>query len=766
MSLFSRKNISIGRAAAIVAGGLAALIAALALVPSGDAGAKAAQTVTNGRIAFKSERPPGDPSVDNSDPAFSPDGTKIAFASLEFAGNPCCQSIAVMNPDGSDRHLIVNGNTTLSGVNQEPSWSPDGTQIAFIVHLNGANQIAKVNADGSGFVPLTSFTSGEQLHPVWSPDGSKIAYASSRRGRFNIYVMNPDGTNDTQVTFGAALDPAWSPDGLKIAYADFSGGGSEIFVMDANGVNPVQLTFDDGGNEPVWSPDGTKIAFVSARDKNPEIYTMNADGSAQTRITNNLANDSWPTWQSVSPADVVVTSCDDPRLDQLTDVTGDLVVEDLPDCKAVSLSRLAAVHGSVTINDGDNNTINLDFGSLASVHGSVTINDGSRNTIAFGEGSLATVDGNVTITGGDSNTVTFGEGSLGTVDGNVTITGSNSNTITFAKGSLGTVHGNVTITDRTSNTTTFPRRSPSGVGGNLRVDSGSAVDLGGTRAAGDIVVSARGSVSATTAGRTTDVTVFDGTASMHVVLPDGAFDQPVAFTIERQADTPAEPGTAVDGSPAVVDPVASYRFAFAVPTLNQDAQLAFTIDLAGLDDATRAALLAGFQDGSATIAVKGDAPDATYQAFARCTQVQTPETDGCVDAALLGPDGQPAPDGTDPAFVRFTGIAGHFSTYAVALVSAGVCEGDCDGNGHVTVDELIKGVNIALGTAPLSDCRQFACHMGSEVSVDCIVRAVSAALNSVCFVLPGSNPARLTTSEQVRSRFVRHPLVSTGDPTG
>ena len=369
MSLFSRKNISIGRAAAIVVGLLAALIAALALVPSGDEGAKAAQTV-NGRIAFQSARPPGDPSVpniymmdadgsnvvgplsnpsfDNGDPAFSPDGTKIAFSSFEFAGKPCCQSIAVMNADGSDRHLIVNGTTTLSGVNQEPSWSPDGTQIAFIVHLNGANQIAKVNAGGRGFMPLTSFVSGEQLHPVWSPDGSKIAYESNRSGPFNIYVMNADGTNDTQVTFGAAQDPAWSPDGSKIAYTDLSGSADAIFVMDANGANPVPLTSDNGDYEPVWSLDGTKLAFVSGRDKNAEIYTMNADGSAQTRVTHDPANDSWPTWQSVSSTDLVVTSCDDPRLAQLTDVTGDLVVGDLPDCKAVSLSRLATVHGSVT----------------------------------------------------------------------------------------------------------------------------------------------------------------------------------------------------------------------------------------------------------------------------------------------------------------------------------------------------------------------------------------------------------------------------------
>jgi hypothetical protein len=135
---------------------------------------------------------------------------------------------------------------------------------------------------------------------------------------------------------------------------------------------------------------------------------------------------------------------------------------------------------------------------------------------------------------------------------------------------------------------------------------------------------------------------------MHVVLPDGAFDQPVAFTITRRGDDPAE------GS---VDPVAGYTFAFAVPTLNADARLAFTVDLAALDQATRAALLDGIASGSATIATKGDTPGSAYTAFARCSGTQTPDANGCVAVTL--PTANVA---------RFEGIAGHFSTYAVALV--------------------------------------------------------------------------------------------------
>jgi hypothetical protein len=144
----------------------------------------------------------------------------------------------------------------------------------------------------------------------------------------------------------------------------------------------------------------------------------------------------------------------------------------------------------------------------------------------------------------------------------------------------------------------------------------------------------------------------------------------VAFTITRGGNDPAETGTGATGAPAEVDPLAAYAFSFAVPTLNADARLSFTIDLAALDASTRAALLAAIDSGSATIVTKADDPGSVYGAFARCTGTQTPEGNGCVAVTLLAADGSVAAPGSEPAFARFDGIAGHFSTYAAALVSA------------------------------------------------------------------------------------------------
>ena len=145
---------------------------------------------------------------------------------------------------------------------------------------------------------------------------------------------------------------------------------------------------------------------------------------------------------------------------------------------------------------------------------------------------------------------------------------------------------------------------------------------------------------------------------MHVGLPKEAFAQPVGFTITRR----------FDGDPAAIDPIAGYEFPFDVPTLDADAQLSFVVDLPELDAAGRADPLNALGSGTATIVGKGDAPGSVYQAFPVCSGSQTPAADACVAIAYLAAEGSPTTG--NPAFVRFDGVVGHFSTYAVALVRA------------------------------------------------------------------------------------------------
>ena len=686
-----------------------------------------AQAAANGRIAFQSARPPGDASApdiytidpDGSNtagpltpsnftdgqPAFSLDGTRIAYSTFAFAGNPCCNSIAVMNADGSNKTKVINGDDTGSGINNSPAWSPDGQKLAFVSNFNGfSSQIGTVGVDGSNMTPITTGPS-DNVDPAWSPDGTKIAFDSNAGGGSHIYTMNTDGTNIQRLTSvsGDQIQPAWSPDGTKIAYVSTSSNGYEIFVMNADGSNPVQLTNNgDADEEPAWSPDGTKIAFWSDRyvadfaQHDREIYTMDAsDGGNQTRVTDSAQDDTHPSWQSLAAIDVVVTNCDDPTLAQLTTVAGNLIVDNVAGCTALSLPNLVHVGGDVSIT-GDSALTVFNAGALATVGGSIDISNNLAATV-IDVGSLGTVSGSIDISNdiAVSGSIDIGSltssgsidisnnlaatvidvGSLVTVSGSIDISDDLAANVINA-GSLATIGGDVDISGN-NGSTVVNAGALAQVDGNLTLESaGSTVDVSGASVSGDVTLTANGadSVSAQTGGGVTDVKVLGGTASMHVVLPTGSFDQPVQFTIDRQGNGAAETGTTANGAPATIDPIAGYQFSFAVPTLNQQAQLAFTVDLAQLDAATRAALLAGVQDGSATIVVKGDATGANYQAIARCSPGQTPALNGCIDVVLLGPDGQPAPPGGGAAFVRFDGVAGHFSSYAVALVTPTVTD--------------------------------------------------------------------------------------------
>ena len=137
----------------------------------------------------------------------------------------------------------------------------------------------------------------------------KIAFHSFRDGNYEVYVMNADGSAQTNLTNNPESDtyPVLSPDGSKIAFRSFRDGNYEVYVMNADGSAQTNLTNNPESDwNPMWSPNGSKIAFQSNRDDldgicdlnecNYEVYVMNADGSAQTNLTNNIANDNYPVW--------------------------------------------------------------------------------------------------------------------------------------------------------------------------------------------------------------------------------------------------------------------------------------------------------------------------------------------------------------------------------------------------------------------------------------------------------------------------------------
>lgn len=247
----------------------------------------------------------------DGEPAWSPDGQRIAFVSdRDFDGNGARSELYVMGADGSNVERLTFSRSGAGG----PTWSPDGTRIAYETASDGSENLWVVPAEGGA--PTLLFSSpGFDGQPAWSPDGTRLALASDWFAYdfgTDVFVINADGSGFTAVTDGNILDqvtyedPAWSPDGGRLALTvsrrlstyDYL---TNIGLASANGSDLTLLptlagtTFDGVGvGTPSWSPDGTMIAYTWCSGESCHVVWIKADGSARGEIIRN----GWdPDWQ-------------------------------------------------------------------------------------------------------------------------------------------------------------------------------------------------------------------------------------------------------------------------------------------------------------------------------------------------------------------------------------------------------------------------------------------------------------------------------------
>jgi TolB protein len=242
-----------------------------------------ARRVTNGKTS-------------NIAPSWSPDGQSLTYSTWRATGEfGTFQDVIVSWIFKGLREYPAHGSPDKQSY--LPAYSPDGTKIAFTLSVGGNQEIYVMNTDGSGMRRLTNHPDID-TSPTWSPSGTQIAWVSGRSGNPNVYVMNADGTGQRKLTNENWADrPTWSREPFnEIAYAARTGPGFDIKIYRFSDGQSTKITDGIGSNEsPAFSANGRHVAFVSTRNGKEQIYTIDRDGTHLRQITREGRN-TFPNW--------------------------------------------------------------------------------------------------------------------------------------------------------------------------------------------------------------------------------------------------------------------------------------------------------------------------------------------------------------------------------------------------------------------------------------------------------------------------------------
>jgi TolB protein len=230
-------------------------------------------------------------------PRISPDNSRIAFSSLGRDG----WSIRMYSLELGRMVNFAGGSA--GGSNLSPAWSSDGTKIAFSSSRSGDSEIWAADSSGGNLHRITSLQ-GPNVAPVWNPrSNAQLAFVGGRTSEPQIYTMSQDGSNIQRITdSGYAVSPSWAPNGGLLTfswnrkYGPGDPGGQDIYVFELASMHWLQITHESGSNDfPSWAPDGRHIVFQRTVGKHPQIWTMLADGTHQQQLTR-AGDNSMPNW--------------------------------------------------------------------------------------------------------------------------------------------------------------------------------------------------------------------------------------------------------------------------------------------------------------------------------------------------------------------------------------------------------------------------------------------------------------------------------------
>jgi len=216
-----------------------------------------------------------------SQPAFSPDGTRVAFLREGFL--PGKTGIWSKRLDGDELVQLTSNSSDCC-----PVWSPDGQSVAFSRFSGGRRKVFEVSSHGDNLHELFATASIPGHGELdWSPDGKAIVYvAAGAQGSPAIFLYAPDSQTFRQFTMPSALDedsgPAFSPDGTRIAFVR----KNEIMVATIGG-NEIHSLAKSAGRvigSPAWTPDGESIIFAAIDSDGPSLMRVRASGGKPVRL--------------------------------------------------------------------------------------------------------------------------------------------------------------------------------------------------------------------------------------------------------------------------------------------------------------------------------------------------------------------------------------------------------------------------------------------------------------------------------------------------
>jgi Tol biopolymer transport system component len=217
-------------------------------------------------------------------PAVSPDGTRVAFASLAPKGG----GISVLTLASRAVKRL-----TSAAADVDPAWSPDGQRIVFARRLaGGGHQLLTVAATGGAAAKIPGALG---RRPDYAPDGARLVFQLDG-ARTGLGVIASSG--GAVASLGAGSSPSWSPDGLAIAFVAPVSGAGHLFLVGPDGSQRRDITHFPPVSQPSWSPDGTRIVVVTptAAGTCCGLATVDTNGNGRIRITHGLVFASRPSW--------------------------------------------------------------------------------------------------------------------------------------------------------------------------------------------------------------------------------------------------------------------------------------------------------------------------------------------------------------------------------------------------------------------------------------------------------------------------------------